>query len=93
MEKEKVFAKGFSFKRNDNAPEFVVGRLSVKIEEAIEFMKQHDNKGWVNLNIKKSQGGAYYLELDTYQPAEKTQQEQKTTYTPPATEKPEDLPF
>ena len=25
MAEEKIFADGFSFKRNDNAPEFVVG--------------------------------------------------------------------
>ena len=32
MEKEKVFADGFSFKRRENSPEFVVGRLSIKVE-------------------------------------------------------------
>ena len=39
MSQEKVFADGFSFKRNENAPEFVVGRLSIKVEDAVAFMK------------------------------------------------------
>lgn len=34
-QKEKIFADGFSFKRNENAPDFVVGRMSVKVEDAV----------------------------------------------------------
>ena len=37
---EKIFADGFSFKRRDNAPDFVVGRISVKVDDAISFMKK-----------------------------------------------------
>ena len=29
----------FSFKRRDNAPEFVIGNLSIKVEDAIPFIK------------------------------------------------------
>ena len=39
MADEKIFADGFSFKRNDNAPEFVVGKQSIKVDEAIAFLK------------------------------------------------------
>ena len=38
MTDEKIFADGFSFKRNENAPDFVVGRLSIKVDEAIAFV-------------------------------------------------------
>ena len=55
---EKIFANGFSFKRRDNAPEFVVGRLSLKVDEAMVFVKEHMKDGWIN----------YYVELDTYEP-------------------------
>jgi hypothetical protein len=65
---EKIFANGFSFKRNENAPEFVVGRLSMKIDDAIEFMKQNQKNGWINLDVKKARTGNFYLELDTYTP-------------------------
>ena len=63
---EKVFAKGFSFKRNDNAPEFVVGKLSLKADEAIQFIKDNSFEGWVNLDVKKSKDGKYYIELDNF---------------------------
>ena len=63
---DKVFAKGFSFKRNDNAPEFVVGKLSLKADEAIQFIKDNSFEGWVNLDVKKSKDGKYYIELDNF---------------------------
>ena len=65
---EKVFADGFTFKRSENAPEFVVGRLSLKIDAAIEFIKQHQKNGWINLDVKKARTGNFYIELDTYTP-------------------------
>lgn len=74
MENDKKFADGFIFKRNERAPEFVVGGLSVRVDEAIEFLKQNQKNGWVNLNIKQGRSGKYYIELDTYEP--------KTTETP-----------
>ena len=65
---EKVFADGFSFKRGENAPAFVVGRLSMKSDEAVAFIRQHEKNGWVNLNIKTARSGNHYVELDTYEP-------------------------
>lgn len=55
------------FKRpREGAPDFVKGGISVKVEEFIKFLKAHDNKGWVNLDLKKSKTGTLYLELNTY---------------------------
>jgi hypothetical protein len=71
---EKIFADGFIFKRNENAPDFVVGRLSMKADEAIAFIRQHDKKGWVNLNIKTARSGNHYVELDTYEPKGQAEQ-------------------
>lgn len=68
QQEEKIFADGFSFKRNENAPDFVVGRLSIKCDEAFPFMKEHEKKGWINLNVKTARSGNYYVELDTYEP-------------------------
>ena len=71
MEKQtKTFANGFIFKRNDNAPDFVVGKLSIKAQDAIMFINQHNKKGWLNLDIKKSKEGKFYMELDTYESKE-----------------------
>ena len=66
MDQNKTFAKGINFKRNDNAPEFVVGKLAIKTDEAISFLNESSKNGWVNLDIKKAKSGKYYIELDTY---------------------------
>ncbi len=96
MSKEKVFANGFVFKRQDNAPEWVIGGLSCKVDEAIAFMKNHVKAdGWVNLSIKISQSEKYYIELDTWEP--KKQEAPKVEKTeeadPIEDEDPADLPF
>jgi hypothetical protein len=66
MKKEKTFAKGFIFKKAENAPDFVIGNLSIKVDEAIEFIKSNENNNWVNLDIKKSKDNKFYIELNTY---------------------------
>ena len=88
--KDKIFADGFSFKRNENAPEFVVGRLTMKSDEAIAFIKTHTKNGWVSVDIKQGRSGNYYCELDTYEPKGGGQRETKQ---PIVVEKEEDLPF
>lgn len=72
QEQEKIFADGFIFKRNPNAPEFVIGRLSMKVEDAIGFINQHQKDGWINLGVKQARSGNYYVELDTFE-AKKTE--------------------
>ena len=81
--KEKIFADGFSFKKNDNAPSFVVGKLSLKIEDAIAFMKKNDKNGWVNLNINQANSGNFYVELDTWEPTQKKTQNQPVSADEP----------
>ena len=68
---EKIFANGFSFKRRENAPEFVVGRLSLKVDDAMAFVKDYMKDGWINLNINQARSGNYYVELDTHTPDNK----------------------
>jgi hypothetical protein len=89
MSAEKIFADGFSFKRSENAPDFVIGRLSIKLDDAITFLKNNDKKGWVNLNIKTARSGNAYVELDTYEP----KAEQATASKPKAKAEEENLPF
>ena len=67
QQEEKIFADGFVFKRNENAPDFVVGRLSMKVDEAIAFIKKNEKSGWTNLSIKQARSGNYYVELDTFE--------------------------
>lgn len=91
MEKEKVFADGFIFKRNEKAPDFVVGRVSVKVDEAIAFLRKHDKNGWVNLDVKTARTGNFYMELDTFEPKGKGQPQASSPKK--ADDSFEDVPF
>lgn len=71
-QEEKIFADGFIFKRNEKAPEFVVGRLSIKVEDAVAFIEKHEKNGWVNLNIMTARTGNYYVDLDTFTPGDRS---------------------
>lgn len=93
---DKIFADGIIFSRpKEGAPEFVKGRLSFKVEEAVAFLEKHKKAdGWVNCDLKKSQNGKLYLQLDTFVPKSQIAQGNapKTDY--PAEEiHPEDIPF
>jgi len=95
MSDEKIFAEGFSFKRRDNAPEFVVGRPSIKVEEAVAFLEKHAKNGWVNIDIKKAKNGNYYCELDNWESssAAKPTEDKKASPKPTAKAEVNDLPF
>ena len=73
-EKQKVFAEGFSFKRNDNAPDFVVGTVKVNVEDAKKYLDEYADDGWVNFQVKLSQKGNYYCEHDFWKPTKKREE-------------------
>tara|TARA_R100001369_G_scaffold18997_2_gene34623 strand:- start:12863 stop:13162 length:300 start_codon:yes stop_codon:yes gene_type:complete len=94
---EKVFADGFSFKRREGAPEFVIGRQSIKVDEAVAFLKANVKNGWVNIDIKQSKKGTFYCELDTWeakpQTSAPTTTELAATAPAPAPTTADDVPF
>jgi|TARA_R110002073_G_scaffold215365_2_gene375624 hypothetical protein len=65
---DKIFGEGIFFKQKDNAPSFVMGAVSIKVDEFIVFLKDNVKKGWVNLDLKESKGGKHYFQLDTWEP-------------------------
>jgi len=94
--KETIFADGFIFKLPVNAPDWVTGGISVKVDEAIDFLKKHKSKtGWVNLNILEKKGGGHYMKLDTWEPKEKNLQRSapKAPAVASNDEDTDDLPF
>ena len=91
MSNETIFADGFIFKRKENAPEFVVGSQSIKVEEAIAFLQENQKNGWVNLNVLNSQAGKPYIELDTFVPKKKANGVDTAPNQAPVQEA--DLPF
>jgi len=64
---DKIFADGFSWKKRDDAPDFVIGNLSCKVEDAVKFLTDNSKNGWVNMNVLKSKKGGAYIELDTWE--------------------------
>lgn len=72
-EKGKTFADGIRFEapsdvQKEKTP-WIKGKISVKVEEFIGFLRKHETAGgWVNLDLKKSKGGKLYIELNTWKP-------------------------
>lgn len=67
-------AEGFFFERpRPNAPEFVKGRMSVKVDEAILFLQEFKNEGgYVNLDLLLSKNGEnLYFKLNEWRPTPK----------------------
>ena len=65
---DKVFGEGIFFKTKESAPSFVMGSVSIKVDEFITFLKDNVKKGWVNMDLKESKGGKHYFQLDTWEP-------------------------
>ena len=68
---DKVFGEGIFFKTKENAPDFVLGAVSIKVDEFIVFLKDNVKKGWVNMDLKESKGGKHYFQVDTWEPKPK----------------------
>jgi hypothetical protein len=90
---ESTLAAGMYFDRpREGAPDFVKGRLSFKVADAIPFLEKYKNeKGYVNVDLLKSKEGKLYLKLNNWKPEPKTE---PTEQTKPDYPQPEgDVPF
>lgn len=67
---EKVFVEGMNVKLpSDKAPEFILLQMGFNATKFFRWCQEHqDDKGWVNVTIKKSTKGNIYAELDTWKP-------------------------
>ena len=77
---DKIFAEGIRFERpNENAPDFVKGKISVNLADFTAWATKNVNeRGWINLDLKKSkEKGTLYLELNTYKKAKTPEDEVK----------------
>ena len=58
--------------RHENAPEFVIGKLSINVAQFREWMKAHlaANPGeeWINVDMKVSRAGKGYCQIDDWKP-------------------------
>lgn len=87
METEKIFVNGLISKDvADTAPEWILGKMSISVNELINWLEKNrklqDENGWINLTVKRSpRTGKRYIEVDTWKP-EKVE-EKKDNFTLP----------
>lgn len=63
---DKTFANGIIFTYpSDKAPEFVIGKISIKKSEFMPFLESQTGD-WVNLDVKLSKTDKIYCELNTW---------------------------
>lgn len=70
---EKKLLKGIYFDRpREGAPAFVKGRMSIKVADAVEFLRENVNeKGYINADLLQSKDGTkLYFHLDEWTPTE-----------------------
>jgi hypothetical protein len=89
METEKTFVNGLISKDvADTAPEWILGKMSMQVNELINWLEKNrklqDENGWINLTVKRSQKtGKRYIEVDTWKPKAEPVDEKKDTFTLP----------
>jgi hypothetical protein len=70
---EGIFAKAPA----DNAPDFVKGKLTMKLDEAVGWLKSKQDSGetWVTLDIKEGQSGKWYASVNDWKPKQPSGQQ------------------
>lgn len=93
------FIDGLMFKeKHQNAPDFVICKLSIKREELIAWLQEKDGE-WINGDIKRSRQGKIYAAVDNWKPNQDRQQQSEPAREPAAQQAPlenfddSDIPF
>ena len=73
MSDEIKFATGFVFKRDPEAADWKICKVSVKVDEAIKFLQDNSVDGWVNIDVLRAKSsGKVYGKLDEWTPNQGT---------------------
>jgi hypothetical protein len=81
---EASFADGMIIKaRNPNAPDYVIAKVSIKVDEFKETLDANNKNGWVNIEMLISKGGKPYAKIDTWEPSSQQQPQQQPAPPPP----------
>jgi hypothetical protein len=77
MANETEFVNGLIVKApNENAPEYVKAKVSIKREELIAWLQAREGE-WINADVKVSQGGKWYVAVDSWKPNQGVAQNQQ----------------
>ena len=52
---------------HENAPDFVIAKVSIKREELIGWLESRDGE-WINADIREAKSGKYYAAVDNWKP-------------------------
>jgi hypothetical protein len=85
-ESEKEFPRGlFVSPPRPGAPDFVKGRISIRIEDFLEFLSMKDSQEWLRIDIKESrktdeQGNPkWYSQVDNWvKPSERIGEQEES---------------
>ena len=65
---EKEFVNGLIVKApHENAPDFVKCKISIKRKDLGNWLREK-SEDWINVDVKVSQEGKWYAEVDTWKP-------------------------
>lgn len=72
MAEELEFPDGLMVKApHANAPSFVKAAISIKVEDFTKWLLTKSGTDWVNLDVKESKGGKWYVAVSTFKPKAK----------------------
>lgn len=70
---DKQFVDGLIIKPpHEKAPDFVKCSISIKRKDLGNWLRQKDDE-WINLDVKVSQNGKWYAEVNSWKPNKKDQ--------------------
>lgn len=72
MSKEKVFANGMIVKVREDAPDWAICKVSIKVDDFVGFLKENEENGWVNLDVNVGRSGNAYASLDDWKPSKES---------------------
>ena len=72
MAEDNNFVSGLYVKApHEKAPDFVKCGISIKRADLGNWLREKDDE-WINIQVKESQGGKWYAEVDTWKPDSET---------------------
>ena len=79
---DRQFVDGFFFKTpRQGAPDYVIGSVSIKVDEFVKLAEKNVNGGgYVNIDVKISKKGNAYGELNTWKAKEKKEEPPEEIY-------------
>ena len=72
-----IFVNGLGARKpHENAPSFVIADLSVKVADLHEWLNTNqglaNDAGYINLSLKESKAGKFYIAVNDYKPKSET---------------------